>query len=207
MKIAISGAGIAGLTAALYLHHQKHEVYVFEKAQSFTNQGYGLSVKTFGVDILKELGLFENLKTKGLAVSAFNLYRSGGNLIRKIPATVFEQMTGGAIPVSRGGLHQVLYDAVADVIPVIFNKQIVEIDHLSNSESVHFKDGNYQEFDLLIIAEGLRSSTRKLLFGDEGWVPFDIAYMAAQINNAHDFNLGEAYSFRGPRTQYINLPC
>lgn len=197
MKIAISGGGIAGLTAALYLHRYGHEVYIYEKATGFRQQGYGLSVKTFGVEILKELELFEALKNKALPVMAFNICRSGGRAIRSIPAKVISEMTGGAVAVSRAALHEVLYEAAADVMPVIFDHQIRAIAHLPDRTAVTFNDGSSAEFDLLIVAEGLRSGSRQLLCGDQGWAPFDIAYVASTINQPHVFQPGNAYAYRG----------
>jgi 2-polyprenyl-6-methoxyphenol hydroxylase-like FAD-dependent oxidoreductase len=60
-----------------------------------------------------------------------------------------------------------------------------------------FSNGTSEEFDLVIVAEGLRSSTRRLLWEDKGWIPFDATYVAAIINQKHHFDLGHAYTFRG----------
>lgn len=196
MKIAISGGGIAGLTAAIYLKQDGHEILVFEKAAAFKRQGYGLSIKTFGIDILKSFGVFNKLKNKGLRVSFFNVYQANGRLIRSIPETVLEQMTGGAFPVARADLHHVLYKLADQQVPILFNKWITNIDHQPQKERITFNDGFRSDFDLVIIAEGLRSTSRQLLCGNEGWRQGNIKYIATLVNQKHGFKVGTAYTYK-----------
>ena len=197
MKIAISGGGIAGLSMAIYLTSSHHEVTIFERSKEFRSQGYGLSIKSFGIDILKSFGVFDELKSKGLPVSSFNLYRENGSLLREIPSSVIERMTGGAFPVARADVHAVLYKIVRAQVPVIFGKWITHIEHLANAERLTFNDGTCDEFDLIIVAEGFRSATRKILFDDEGWYSTDIKYMAARVKRAHHFESGVAHTYKG----------
>ena len=197
MKIAISGGRIAGLATAIYLKSSNHKVTVFEKSDGFKSQGYGFSIKSFGVEILKSFGVFDELKSKGLPITSFNIYGEGGNVVREIPEKVIEEMTGGAFPVSRAHLHEVLFKLLDQQVPVVFNKWITCINHLPETEKITFNDGTSDEFDLVIIAEGLRSKSRQLLCGDEGWFPTDIKYAASQIDRAHNFKPGAAYTFKG----------
>src|SRR4030095_5016118 len=99
IKILISGGGIAGLTAAIYLHKAGHDIKIIDKAKSFQRLGYGLSLKNFGIEILKQLELLEELKTYALPIDLFNMYNSKGRLIRSFPKKSIDEMTGGAIPV------------------------------------------------------------------------------------------------------------
>ena len=197
MKIAIAGGGIAGLATAIYLKSSNHKVTIFEKSDGFKSQGYGFSIKSFGVEILKSFGVFDELKSKGLPITSFNIYGETGNVIREIPEKVIGEMTGGAFPVSRAHLHAVLFKLVDQQVPVVFNKWITAISHLTETERITFNDGTADEFDLVIIAEGLRSGSRQLLCGGEGWYPTDIKYAASQINRAHNFKTGAAYTFKG----------
>lgn len=61
-KILISGGGIAGLTAAKLLSAQGHNITVIDRATSFTNAGFLISLKSFGVRIMEELGLMKELQ-------------------------------------------------------------------------------------------------------------------------------------------------
>jgi 2-polyprenyl-6-methoxyphenol hydroxylase-like FAD-dependent oxidoreductase len=198
MNILISGGGIAGSAAGLLLHRAGHKVTIIDKAPSFQKLGYGLSLKGFGIDLIEQLGLLPQLKKHELPISVFEVYSSGNKLLREIPKHMVDAITGGAIPVARAELHGVLYDAAKKVAPFTFGTHITGIQHLSSTEQVSFSNGKTQEFDLVVVAEGLRSSTRQLLWvTDEGWQPFDITYAAAVINQPHGFKIGHAYSYRG----------
>ena len=65
MKILVSGAGIAGSAAALFLHAGGHDVVVIDRAPAFARRGYILSLKYFGVKIMKSLGLWDDLRQSG----------------------------------------------------------------------------------------------------------------------------------------------
>ena len=60
-RIIISGGGIAGMTAAKLLGDQGHEITVIDKASEFNNAGFLVSLKSFGVKIMDEIGLSSNL--------------------------------------------------------------------------------------------------------------------------------------------------
>jgi salicylate hydroxylase len=66
LKITIIGAGIAGLSAAIALSRQGHNVTVYERRKN-TNEtsGSGVQIQPTGVQILKNWGLEEGLR--GLA--------------------------------------------------------------------------------------------------------------------------------------------
>ncbi len=61
-NILISGGGIAGLTAAKLLSTQGHQVTVIDRASSFAKAGFLISLKSFGVRIMEELGLTAELQ-------------------------------------------------------------------------------------------------------------------------------------------------
>lgn len=198
MKILITGGGIAGLAAALSLKRSGHDITVIDKAASFQKLGYGISLKGFGIELLEQLGLVKELRKYELPLSTLGNYRLDGTLIREFSKTTLDELTGGAIPVARADLHGVLYEAAKKVaIPIIFGTTIGSIDSLGSQEKVTFDTGKTASFDLVIVAEGLRSTTRKLLWKDEGWKPFDITYAAAIINHPHDFKPGQGYTYRG----------
>jgi 2-polyprenyl-6-methoxyphenol hydroxylase-like FAD-dependent oxidoreductase len=197
MKILVSGGGIAGLVAAMLLHRSGHEVTVIDKAQSFQKLGYGLSLKGFGIELIDQLGLLAELKQHELPITIFEIYRSDNKPIRTIPKATIDVITGGAIPVARAELHGVLYEAAKRQLPIRFDTQITAIKHQAGKERVTLSDHETAEYDLVVVAEGLRSSTRQLLWNSEGWQPFDIMYAAAIINQPHDFTPGHAYTYRG----------
>lgn len=57
MRIAVVGAGVAGLTAALALHRDGHEVRVYERAEELRAGGFGLNLWTNAGSLLTQLGV------------------------------------------------------------------------------------------------------------------------------------------------------
>lgn len=197
MKIIISGGGIAGAAVALYLKNFGHQIKMIDKVSSFQNLGYGLSLKGFGVEITKELGLYKFLKERELSISSFAMFNSKGKILRVFPKTVLDEMTGETVPIARRDLHNILFSALPETTNISFNTTITSIEHTSEFEIVTFSNGVMENFDLVIITEGLRSSTRRLLLGETGWKPLDITYAATFINCEHHFELDKASTFKG----------
>ena len=96
-----------------------------------------------------------------------------------------EQATKGTIFLRRPDLHQVLYSTAAKAVPIRFGTHITGIAQNNGSAKVTFSDGQTEPFDLVVIAEGLHSSTRRLLWEDEGVHRFDIIYAATMIDADH----------------------
>ena len=61
LRVLITGAGIGGLSAAIALRKQGHDVQVFEQASSIRGIGYGIHLAPNGVGLLRFLGLHPEL--------------------------------------------------------------------------------------------------------------------------------------------------
>lgn len=68
MKIAIVGAGTAGLAAAIFLRRQGHTVTVYEAISKADPVGAGFLIQPTGQRVLAELGLLQALQQKGAVV-------------------------------------------------------------------------------------------------------------------------------------------
>jgi 2-polyprenyl-6-methoxyphenol hydroxylase-like FAD-dependent oxidoreductase len=78
MKILISGGGIAGLTVANFLYRNGHQPIVVERAREFSNSGFVLSLKSFGVGTMNELGLEKKLRAVATKSNFSNFYKRDG---------------------------------------------------------------------------------------------------------------------------------
>jgi 2-polyprenyl-6-methoxyphenol hydroxylase-like FAD-dependent oxidoreductase len=78
----------------------------------------------------------------------------------------------------RGDLVNILYNSTKDTVKYIFGKYITAIDQSDNKVKATYSDGESEVFDLLIAADGVRSTTRQLIFGDEPQIKFVGLYNA-----------------------------
>ncbi|WES98234.1 FAD-dependent monooxygenase [Chryseobacterium arthrosphaerae] len=189
-NILISGGGIAGLTAAKFLSGQGHHVTVIDRAPSFTKAGFLISLKSFGVRIMEELGLTEELQAVSSPSEFVSFLEKDEQLIQHISYEKMNQNIERSVLISRGGLHNVLYDNVKDQANVRFNTTISRISSRVNKSEVILSDGNSVEADLIIVSEGLRSATRERYFTNSQMEDFNTLYMGGRLQMEHSFTVG-----------------
>ena len=71
--IAIVGAGIGGLTAALCFRHLGYRVDVFEQSPELKEVGAGIQISPNALRVFEKLGLDDALKERGLQAQAIQL--------------------------------------------------------------------------------------------------------------------------------------
>ena len=206
MKVLISGGGIAGSAAALFLARDGHAVSVIDKAESFQPLGYMLSLKSFGLRIMQELGLLAALKQHELSYSVFQFRYPDDHLIQEYLEPIVRAVTRGELFTYRSALHRVLYEAASRAVGIRFGLEIASLTERESGIEVTLSDGSEDAFDIVVVAEGLRSSTRHLLWGDKGLEPLDLDYHAATIEHSHGFAAGTMTTYSGPGTMLLCFP-
>lgn len=189
-KILISGGGIAGLTAAKLLAGQDHQVTVIDRASSFTRAGFLISLKSFGVGIMEELGLMEELRAASSPSEFVSFLEKDERLIQHISYEKMNQNIERSVLISRGGLHNVMYENLKDQVNVLFDTTISGITSTGDKTAVTLSDGSIMEADLVIVSEGLRSSTRERYFTDSQMEDFNTLYMGGRLEMEHSYTVG-----------------
>lgn len=190
-KILISGGGIAGLAAAKFLSGQGHNVTIIDRASSFTKAGFLISLKSFGVRIMDELGLMEELQAASSPSEFVSFLEQDEQVIQRISYEKMNENIERSVLISRGGLHHVLYENLKDQVNVLFNTTISGITSTGEKIEVTFSDGHKMMPDLVIISEGLRSSTRERYFTDSRMEDFNTLYMGGRLQTEHSYKVGD----------------
>jgi 2-polyprenyl-6-methoxyphenol hydroxylase-like FAD-dependent oxidoreductase len=206
MNVLISGAGIAGTAAALFLQKFGIAPTIIDKADAFQKLGYILSLKSFGLQLMDELGLLDELKQRGLPYSSIRLYRADEGLLQEFHQDIVDRITHGEIFVYRADLHEVLYNAADRLIGIHFGIQIRAIEQNHEYVRVVFSDGAEKSFDAVIISEGLRSTTREMLWHENGVEPFEVIYTATTIDHRHAFNRSSMNTYFGVNKSLLCFP-
>lgn len=74
------------------------------------------------------------------------------------------------LEILRGDFAQILYDATKDSTKWVFGDFITSIDDMHDTRPgplVKFHSGKQERYDFVIVADGIGSRTRKMVFGDE----------------------------------------
>jgi 2-polyprenyl-6-methoxyphenol hydroxylase-like FAD-dependent oxidoreductase len=189
MRILISGGGIAGSAAAIFLGRAGHDVTVIDRAPSFQKRGYALSLKSFGIQIMAELGLEEELRRHAFSYDTIRFYRADGHGIQALDARVLDRATHGQVFTYRSELHATLHEAAARAAgQTRFGSTIASVSG-EGRVRVTTTDGVTEDYDLVVVSEGMRSTTRGMLLGKDGIRPFGVMYAAATVDIAHGLDV------------------
>jgi 2-polyprenyl-6-methoxyphenol hydroxylase-like FAD-dependent oxidoreductase len=175
-RVLIAGAGIAGLAAALRLHRAGWEPVVIERSPARRSSGYMVNLLGGGYDAAEHLGLVPELSRHDLGPFTSILVKAGGQHKLTLPAALAGAVLGSrALTVFRGDLETVLYEAVAGTCEIRFGSGVSGVEQDADGVSVTLSDGTVQRADLLIGADGLRSTVRAAVFGPSAQV--DLPYL------------------------------
>jgi 2-polyprenyl-6-methoxyphenol hydroxylase-like FAD-dependent oxidoreductase/DNA-binding IclR family transcriptional regulator len=170
LTIAIAGAGIGGLTAALALQRAGFKVRVYEQAPKLVQVGAGLSLSPTAAYGLRHLGLGRVLDD--LAFRPENQfarhYTDGQLLMLSNRGSALMQRFGERYYlIHRADLHEGLAAAVRanDERAIVLDHRLVQIESRTDGLTLQFANGRTEHVQALIAADGQRSFVRESLFG------------------------------------------
>lgn len=166
-RIAVVGAGIGGLTLAIALRARGLGVDLYEATAELREVGAAVALSANATRHLADLGLGEQLDEVAADIDTL-VWRDGrdGRVIglhRPEPA-YRERFHGPYLGVHRATLQQIL-SAAAGPERIHLSKRLTAIDDGPDAAVLHFADGTSAEADLVIGADGARSTVRRLLLG------------------------------------------
>lgn len=163
MRVAIIGAGIGGLTAAAGLQADDHEVTVFEQRSEPSPDGAGLTLFGNAFEALDLMGLGDTVRA--VSSGAIATMRAGQ---RHPSGSWFITVPPGAVSslrsVHRVELHQAL---IEELQPGTVHSGQTALVSEDGSPRVTV-GGQIEDFDLVVVADGIRSRNRSALGLDTG---------------------------------------
>jgi 2-polyprenyl-6-methoxyphenol hydroxylase-like FAD-dependent oxidoreductase len=166
--VLITGTSIAGPSLAFWLHRYGWHTTLVERAPAFRTGGQNIDVRGAGREVLRRAGLEDAVRAATTGERGTRFVDEHGATVAEFPAG--QSDTEGAtaeVEVLRGDLARVLLDAAGDETETIFDDSVTGIRDDGDDAEVTFARGGKRRFDLVIVAEGLGSSTRTLIFGDD----------------------------------------
>lgn len=156
MRVVIVGAGIGGLSAAVALEQQGHEVVLVERSDAAAKGGVGIAMGPNALVALARLGAAGDVLDRGNTARGRRVYDSTGRKLSEGP------WKGGVV--RRADLHDALTSRLRS--EVSYGRTCVSVGQDERRAVVRFDDGSEEAGDVVIGADGLRSTLRRQLFAD-----------------------------------------
>lgn len=176
-KILICGAGIAGPACAWWLSRYGFSVVVAEKASGFRDGGQNVDVKGAGQQVIDLMGLTQQVEARDTLECGQKWLDAAGKVVAVFPKNGFGSLTSD-FEILRGDFARILFDATRDACEYRFGTSVDSIEELADGVCVTFAGGATEEFELVICADGMSSSTRDLVLVEETRLRYLGAYMA-----------------------------
>jgi 2-polyprenyl-6-methoxyphenol hydroxylase-like FAD-dependent oxidoreductase len=163
LRVLIVGAGVAGLALARALYQRGITVEVVERIGEWRPTGAGLYLPGNAVRALDELGIGPAVVARARAIGRQRLLDHRGRHLAEIGVDRLWNGVGGCVAIERAELQRVLREATAEV-PVRLGTSVTGLE-VGQAPRVTFADGSTETYDLVVGADGVHSTIRKLALG------------------------------------------
>lgn len=179
-KVLVSGASIAGLTAASWLAHIGYQVSLVELAPAPRTNGAAVDLNAPAVKIVRRMGLYEQLYVHRLGVDRIE-YKNASDITEGCIVIDHAGETG-EIEIERDKFVEVMMAALKGKVDFRFNDRIIGLAEFPDTINVNFKSGRNEDFELVLGCDGAHSGVRKIWFGpEEAYTHFLGAYFSISI--------------------------
>lgn len=172
LNCLVAGAGIAGSAAALALARAGHRVTLIDRRADPAEAGAGIQLGANAVKALSALGALEPVQHHAVTPEAVELRLPfSGRLAARMALGARHQQRYGApyLHVHRADLHAALFDAARGHAQCSFigGMAVTGASTGADGAELRLSDGSTRQADLVVGADGLRSTVRTSLFGAE----------------------------------------
>jgi 2-polyprenyl-6-methoxyphenol hydroxylase-like FAD-dependent oxidoreductase len=161
-RILISGASIAGLTVAHWLARYGFRPTVVERAPGLRPGGHGVDLRDQATGVAERMGIMPQVRAAAADVQGMKFVDAHDRTVARIDTTAASEAE-----IMRGDLVTLLHQAAGPGVEYVFSDSIRQLEQDGDGVTVSFDHANTRRFDLVIGADGLHSTVRRLAFGPE----------------------------------------
>ena len=192
-KIAIIGAGIAGLTLAnLLKKHTDHEFMVYEREESLSlEEGYGIQLAINSIKILNQINFDKINNEKIFHPKTIDFYNIQNKKICDLNLSKFNSPEAKYTTLQRSTLIEFLKEDIYTQ-HLRFGKKMKEVSELKDKVLIKFDDNTNDLVDFVIAADGIFSNTRSFFETKKNEPRFKKAIAARVIlKSKSEFDINE----------------
>lgn len=205
-RVLVTGGSVAANTLAWWLTEGGFEVTVVEKAPEFREGGQSIDVRGSGRTVLERMGVQEKVAESGTGETGWTYVDEDGKLVAAFELSdVGPNGPTAGLEILRGDLAGILYEKVRSRVAYRFGDVISAVEDRDDAIRVRFESGREEEYALVLVAEGVGSTTRELVFpgeNDPRWIDMTLGFFTIPKGET-DGSDARWYSAPGGRSVFL----
>ncbi|MET8868076.1 FAD-dependent monooxygenase [Nonomuraea sp. NPDC004580] len=195
VRTVICGAGISGLALAHRLAAEGGEVVLVERAPGRRPQGYMIDFFGPGLEGVEAMGLLPAFERAAYHYQEGHLVGADGR--RKATVLTKSFARGRLLSMMRPDIEAVLAEHLPAGVELRYDTALTGVTERPDGVSVTLADGTVLDADLLVGADGIHSTVRRLVFGPEQrYLRYLGLHTAAFTFDAPDVHAATEHAFR-----------
>lgn len=166
-RVLITGASVAGPALAWGLDRSGFDVTLLERSPQQRTTGQNIDVRGPGHEVLRRMGLRDTVMQHLTGEAGTRYVDDEGAPYATFPKTEGQDGPTAEIEILRGTFAGILVDALPASIDRRYGDFITGAEQDDTGVDVRYDHGAPERFDLVVVAEGRSSRTRRILFADE----------------------------------------
>ncbi|PRY38950.1 FAD-dependent monooxygenase [Umezawaea tangerina] len=165
-SVLVVGGGPAGTAAAILLADAGIAVDLVEVAPDVTATGSGITVQENALRVLRDLGVWPLVEQTGYAFNGIGMRApdAHGTLLFETPEIPGASGLPATVGMYRPDLARILVDRAAALgVKIRFGTTVVGLEQDDEGVDATFSDSSRGRYDLVVGADGVRSSVRGLI--------------------------------------------
>lgn len=187
MNVLVSGASMAGLSAAHWFAKLGHRMTVVERADGLRPGGAPIDVRGRALGTAERMGILRKIDGQKVINSyPAPVLDGAGTQVATLDLRWFANETDEDIEISRDRLNQILLGVIPDAVEFRYKTSIASLVDGRDGVDIGFTDGLQGHYDLVVGADGLHSNVRRLAFGPEKDYVRHFGYYVALVDLPKD---------------------
>ena len=161
----ISGSGIAGPALAHQLAARGWRTTVLERFPKARSEGQNVDVRGAAREVVRRMGVEADVRAAGTGEVGMRFVDADGAPVASFPMSGTGESDGptAELEILRGELSRILIEHTRDTTEYGFDTQIADLTDRGDHVTVALDDGSTVDADVVVIAEGLRSTSRRFV--------------------------------------------